>query len=69
MAKRRSNQEYLAHCVNAVEAGNEARCPGSLCLIDGAILGGLHIDTEHEYRQAHNRDYEQMLSRVETRFF
>jgi hypothetical protein len=51
---------YLQHCIAATEAGNDSRSPGALTLIDGAILGSLHVNVEHAYRMAHHRDVNRM---------
>jgi hypothetical protein len=50
------DRAFLAHCISAVEAGNDTRSPSGLTLIDGAILGALHVNAEHAYRVAHHKD-------------
>ena len=51
-----TNLAYLAHCISRAPACDVRGVGYGLCLIDGAILGALPVDTEHNYRLAHHRD-------------
>ncbi len=59
----RIDRAYLNHSISCAPHC-DLRNPASLCLIDGAILGGLPAATEHMYRVQHLRDCYTIYQRI-----